>query len=84
MLKPGGPGSKAATGSKSKGHGRNWAVEGAVAWDSFVYTRHHETRFLLLTGDCEDAGKREMKKGLLSYAQTKRRVWGECDCDPGE
>ncbi|CAE7424996.1 GRP-2, partial [Symbiodinium sp. KB8] len=28
VLKPGGPGSKAATGSKSKGHGRNWAVEG--------------------------------------------------------
>ena len=31
VLKPGGPGSKAATGSKSKGHGRNWAVEGVVA-----------------------------------------------------
>lgn len=28
ILKPGGPGSKAALGSKKKGHGRNWAVEG--------------------------------------------------------
>lgn len=30
VLKPGGPGSKAALGSTKKGHGRNWAVEGAV------------------------------------------------------
>ena len=30
ILKPGGPGSKAALGSKKKGHGRNWAVEGAA------------------------------------------------------
>ncbi|CAL1136623.1 unnamed protein product [Cladocopium goreaui] len=30
VLKPGGPGSKAALGSKKKGHGRNWAVEGAA------------------------------------------------------
>ncbi len=32
ILKPGGPGSKAALGSKKKGHGRNWAVEG-VGWN---------------------------------------------------
>eukprot|EP00438_Fugacium_kawagutii_P021063 Skav205886 [mRNA] locus=scaffold123:16538:18973:+ [translate_table: standard] len=30
VLKPGGPGSKAALGSTKKGHGRNWAVEGAA------------------------------------------------------
>ncbi|CAK9107744.1 Cold shock domain-containing protein 4 (AtCSP4) (Glycine-rich protein 2b) (AtGRP2b) [Durusdinium trenchii] len=34
VLKPGGAGSKAALGSKKKGHGRNWAVEG-TAGESF-------------------------------------------------
>mmetsp|Transcript_17567 Transcript_17567/g.33045 ORF Transcript_17567/g.33045 Transcript_17567/m.33045 type:complete len:254 (-) Transcript_17567:39-800(-) len=41
-LTPGGAGSKAATGSKNRGHGRNWAVEGQ-AGDSFDVTFDSES-----------------------------------------